>query len=70
MTTTRASLSVVIPVFNEEPNVPALAQKLHAALSGKGDNVNTRYYWGAGHGANEDAEEFMAWIKNITGYTK
>ena len=36
MTTTRASLSVVIPVFNEEPNVPALAQKLHDALSGIG----------------------------------
>ena len=36
MTTTRASLSVVIPVYNEEPNVPALAQKLHDALSGIG----------------------------------
>ena len=27
---------MVIPVFNEEPNVPALAQKLHDALSGIG----------------------------------
>jgi glycosyltransferase involved in cell wall biosynthesis len=36
MTTSHASLSVVIPVFNEEPNVATLAQKLHAALSGMG----------------------------------
>ena len=36
MTTTRSSISVVIPVFNEEPNVPALAKKLHEALSAIG----------------------------------
>ena len=36
MTTTPASVSVVIPVYNEEANVPALAQKLHAALSAIG----------------------------------
>ncbi|HAL93017.1 MAG TPA: glycosyltransferase [Verrucomicrobia bacterium] len=36
MTTTPASLSVVIPVFNEEPNVASLAQKLHDALSTMG----------------------------------
>ena len=36
MTTSPASLSVVIPVYNEEPNVAALAQKLHAALAGIG----------------------------------
>jgi glycosyltransferase involved in cell wall biosynthesis len=35
-TSSPASLSVVIPVFNEEPNVAALAQKLHAAISGIG----------------------------------
>ncbi len=33
MTTTHSSLSVVVPVYNEEENVPALAQKLHDALS-------------------------------------
>lgn len=43
---------------------------LHAALSNRGDKVNTRYYWDAGHGANEDAPAFMAWIKEITGYAK
>ena len=36
MTTPHSSLSVVIPVFNEEANVPALAQKLHDALSAMG----------------------------------
>ncbi len=33
MTTSPASLSVVIPVYHEEENVAALAQKLHDALS-------------------------------------
>jgi glycosyltransferase involved in cell wall biosynthesis len=33
MTTSPASLSVVIPVYNEEENVPALAKKLHEALA-------------------------------------
>lgn len=36
MTTALSSLSVVVPVFNEEANVPALAQKLHDALSAMG----------------------------------
>ena len=36
MTTALSSLSVVVPVFNEEANVPALAQKLHDALSALG----------------------------------
>ena len=34
--TTCTSLSVVVPVFNEEPNVAALAQRLHDALSASG----------------------------------
>ena len=36
MTTPPPSLSVVVPVFNEEANVAALAQKLHDALSAIG----------------------------------
>jgi glycosyltransferase involved in cell wall biosynthesis len=36
MTTSHSSLSVVVPVYNEEENVPALAQKLHDALSAMG----------------------------------
>jgi hypothetical protein len=33
-------------------------------------NVNTWLYWDAGHGANEDPEDFIAWIGSITGYTE
>ncbi len=36
MTTSHSSLSVVIPVYNEEPNVATLARKLHDSLSGMG----------------------------------
>ena len=36
MTTPHSSLSVVVPVYNEEENVPVLAQKLHDALSSMG----------------------------------
>ena len=36
MTTTLSSLSVVIPVFHEEENIPSLARKLHDALSAIG----------------------------------
>lgn len=36
MTTTPFSLSVVIPVYNEEPNVATLAQKVHEALAAFG----------------------------------
>ena len=36
MTTSHSSVSVVIPVFNEEANVAALAQKLHESLSAIG----------------------------------
>jgi glycosyltransferase involved in cell wall biosynthesis len=36
MTTSHSSVSVVIPVFNEEANVAALAQKLHDSLSAIG----------------------------------
>ena len=36
MTTSPASVSVVIPVYNEEPNVAALAKKLHEALAAIG----------------------------------
>jgi hypothetical protein len=32
-------------------------------------NVNARLYWDAGHGADEDAEDFIAWIGAITGFT-
>lgn len=31
-----------------------------------GDDVSTRYYWDAGHGANEDVAAFIAWAQKIT----
>ncbi len=39
-------------------------------LENLGKEVNTSLYWDAGHGANEDPEDFVAWIAAITGYTK
>ncbi len=36
MTTSPASVSVVVPVYNEEANVPDLARRLHAALAAIG----------------------------------
>lgn len=36
MTTIPASLSIVVPVYNEEANVPALARQLHEALAATG----------------------------------
>lgn len=41
---------------------------LAAALENLGDDVDARMYWDAGHGANEDAAGFMAWIADSTGY--
>jgi hypothetical protein len=43
---------------------------LTASLENRNKSVNTWLYWEAGHGANEDPEEFIAWIGNITGFTK
>lgn len=39
---------------------------LGAAAARAGDTVDLRYYWDAGHGANEDAETFIDWIKTIS----
>jgi hypothetical protein len=41
---------------------------LAAALENLGDDVDARMYWDAGHGANEDAAAFIAWIAASTGY--
>ena len=46
----------------------SIVGNLAAALDAMGDDVNTRMYWDAGHGANEDAPALMAWIAEITGY--
>lgn len=39
---------------------------LASAAAQLGDAVNLKLYWDAGHGANEDAEDFIRWIKEIS----
>ncbi len=41
---------------------------LAAAAEAQGDQVSLRFYWDAGHGANEDAAGFIEWIREVTGY--
>ena len=43
---------------------------LAISLANSGQDVNTSLYWDAGHGADEDPEEFIAWIGEITGYSE
>ena len=43
---------------------------LAVSLENKGKDVNALLYWDAGHGADEDPEEFIAWIGEITGYSR
>lgn len=43
---------------------------LAASLENRGKDVNALMYWDAGHGADLDAEDFIAWIARITGYTR
>lgn len=43
---------------------------LAASLENRNKDVNIRLYWDAGHGADQDAEDFIAWIGHITGFTK
>ncbi|WP_039796217.1 subtype B tannase [Nocardia araoensis] len=41
---------------------------LAASLANLGDQVDAAMYWDAGHGSNEDAADFIAWIGKVTGY--
>ncbi len=43
---------------------------LATSLENQGRDVNTFLYWDAEHGADQDAEEFIEWIGNITGFSK
>jgi len=43
---------------------------LATSLENHGKDVNTFLYWDAGHGADEDAEYFIEWIGNVTGFSK
>jgi len=44
----------------------SVAGNLAAMAARNGDAVNYRIYWDAGHIANEDAGDFIAWIGAIT----
>jgi hypothetical protein len=41
---------------------------LAISLENRNKRVNTWLYWDAGHGADEDPEDFISWIGNITGF--
>ncbi|WP_306300401.1 MULTISPECIES: hypothetical protein [Streptomyces] len=41
---------------------------LAAKLENLGDDVDTAVYWDGGHGANEDAADFIKWIAKVTGH--
>jgi hypothetical protein len=43
---------------------------LATILENHGKDVNTFLYWDAGHGADQDTEDFIAWIGNVTGISK
>ncbi|MEW2396931.1 subtype B tannase [Streptomyces sp. NPDC046862] len=45
-----------------------VAGNLAARLTGLGDDVNTLYYWDAGHGADQDPGDFIRWIASVTGH--
>jgi hypothetical protein len=43
---------------------------LSTSLENRKKVVNTFLYWDAGHGADQDPEDFIAWIGNVTGFSK
>jgi len=43
---------------------------LAASLENRNKTVNARLYWDAGHGADQDPEELIAWIGQITGFVR
>lgn len=45
-----------------------VSANLAAAAYGLGDDVNHKYYWDEGHGANTDPGDFIAWIAKVSGY--
>jgi hypothetical protein len=43
---------------------------LAASLENRAKDVNVLLYWDAGHGADEDPEDFIAWIGQVTGFKR
>ena len=48
---------------------PVICADLAAMATGLGDDVDALMYWDAGHGTNQDASAFIAWIAQQTGFT-
>ncbi|WP_149824653.1 subtype B tannase [Streptomyces tailanensis] len=53
---------------NDTDTSHTIAGNLHARLVQLGDDVNTSYYWDAGHGADQDPGDFVRWIGEVSGY--
>ncbi|MCX4906592.1 subtype B tannase [Streptomyces sp. NBC_00878] len=45
----------------------SVAGNLSARLTSLGDDVDTAYYWDAGHGADEDPGDFIKWMAEVSG---
>lgn len=45
-----------------------VASNLAARLKNLGDDVDTSYYWDAGHGADNDPGDFVQWIATVSGH--
>jgi hypothetical protein len=43
---------------------------LATSLENRNKTVNIFLYWDAGHGADQDAEDFITWIDTVTGFSK
>jgi hypothetical protein len=43
---------------------------LATSLENGNKDVNMFLYWDAGHGADQDPEDFIAWMGNVTGFSK
>ncbi|WP_416976466.1 subtype B tannase [Streptomyces sp. T028] len=48
----------------------SVVANLATRLTDLGDDVNTAYYWDAGHGADLDPGDFIAWIGKVSGHRK
>jgi acetyl esterase/lipase len=54
---------------SDSDTAPTVVANLAISLENMGKDVNTSYYWDAGHGADMDPEAMIAWIGDITGYS-
>ncbi|MFE7034813.1 subtype B tannase [Streptomyces sp. NPDC057621] len=46
----------------------SIAGNLSARLTSLGDDVDTAYYWDAGHGADQDPGAFVEWVGEVSGH--